>query len=281
MTLNEAAKTARELMMPKCRMCPECNGVVCRGEVPGIGGKGTGSSFMNNYSDLKKITLNMRTIHDVREPDLRFTLFGQELSMPVMPAPVTGVNINMGGKVSEEDYIRAVIRGSKNAGIIPMVGDSAFKSFIEDNLKVLKEEGVSGIPFIKPWNNDELLSRIDMAMTSNPLAIGVDIDSAGLDTLKMHGQRVDPKSLSELKMIRDHVKIPSQADARCLWTAASEAALMSSRCLHWGQMRSSSEDLLRSTPSAEKKRRWSFMQGKSILSLRGPCSLPDVRILKQ
>ena len=110
MTLNEAAKSARELMMPKCRMCPECNGVACRGEVPGIGGKGTGSSFMNNYSDLKKITLNMRTIHDVREPDLRFTLFGQELSMPVMPAPVTGVNINMGGKVSEEDYIRAVVK---------------------------------------------------------------------------------------------------------------------------------------------------------------------------
>lgn len=208
MTLNEAAKTARELMMPQCRMCPECNGVACRGEVPGMGGKGSGSGFMNNYSGLKQITLNMRTIHDVREPDLRFSLFGQELSMPVMPAPVTGVNINMGGKVSEEDYIRAVIRGSKNAGIIPMVGDSAFKSFIEDNLKVLKEESVSGIPFIKPWNNEELLSRIDMALESDPLAIGVDIDSAGLDTLKMHGQRVDPKSLAELKLIRNHVKIP-------------------------------------------------------------------------
>lgn len=208
MTLNEAAKKARELMMPQCRMCPECNGVACRGEVPGMGGKGTGSSFMNNYSDLKKIRLNMKTIHDVREPELRFNLFGQELSMPVLPAPVAGVKINMGGKVSEEDYIRAVIKGSKNAGIIPMVGDSAFKSFIEDNLKVLKEEEVSGIPFIKPWNSEELFLRIDMAMESNPLAIGVDIDSAGLDTLKMHGQRVDPKSLSELKMIRDHIKVP-------------------------------------------------------------------------
>ncbi|MFH5835392.1 alpha-hydroxy-acid oxidizing protein [Proteiniclasticum sp. C24MP] len=208
MTLKEAAVNARKLMKPQCRMCPECDGVACRGEVPGMGGKGTGSSFMSNYNALKKITLNLKTIHDVKEPVPETELFGQILSMPVMPAPVTGVNINMGNKVTEEDYIRAVIRGSKNAGIIPMVGDSAFKSFIEDNLKVLKEESVSGIPFIKPWNNEELLSRIDLAMTSAPLAVGVDIDAAGLDTLKMHGQRVDPKSLSDLMEVKAHLKVP-------------------------------------------------------------------------
>jgi len=57
MNLKEVSQKAKELMMPQCRMCPECNGVACRGEVPGMGGKGTGSSFMNNYSELKKITL--------------------------------------------------------------------------------------------------------------------------------------------------------------------------------------------------------------------------------
>ncbi len=208
MTLKEAAVNARKLMMPQCRMCPKCNGVACSGEVPGMGGKGTGTSFISNYNDLEKITLNLRTIHDVKEPELNIELFGQHLSMPVMPAPVTGVNINMGNNVTEEDYIRAVIRGSKNAGIVPMVGDSAYKSFIEDNLKVLKEESVFGIPFIKPWNNEELLSRIDLAMTSNPVALGIDIDAAGLDTLKMHGQRVDPKSLEELKAVKNHLKVP-------------------------------------------------------------------------
>jgi len=208
MTLKEAAVNARKLMMPQCRMCPQCDGVACRGEVPGMGGKGTGSSFISNYNALKKITLNLKTIHDVKEPSLETELFGQTLSMPVMPAPVTGVNINMGNSVLEEDYIRAVVRGSKSAGIIPMVGDSAFKSFIEDNLKVLREEAVSGIAFIKPWNNEELLSRIDLAMTAEPLAIGVDVDAAGLDTLKMHGQRVDPKSLDELKEVKAHLSVP-------------------------------------------------------------------------
>lgn len=208
MTLNEAARNARKLMMPQCRMCPECDGVACRGEVPGMGGKGTGSGFIGNFNELKKITLNLRTIHDVKEPDLTIELFGQHLMMPVMPAPVTGVNLNMGNKVSEEDYIRAVIRGSKNAGIVPMVGDSAYKSFLEDNLKVLKEESVLGIPFIKPWNNEELLSRIDLAMKTDPIAVGIDIDAAGLDTLKMHGQRVDPKSLEELKEVKKHLQVP-------------------------------------------------------------------------
>ena len=173
-----------------------------------MGGKGTGQSFMNNVHALKKITLNMKTIHEVKEPDLSFEIFGMKMNMPVMPAPVTGVNINMGNKMSEEDYIRAIIKGSAKEGIIPMVGDSAFKSFLLDNLKVLKEENVRGIPFIKPWNNEELLSRIDLAMESNPLAIGVDIDSCGLDTLKIHGTRVDSKTVEELKEIKSHLRVP-------------------------------------------------------------------------
>lgn len=28
---------ARELVMPHCRVCPDCNGVTCRGEVPFMG----------------------------------------------------------------------------------------------------------------------------------------------------------------------------------------------------------------------------------------------------
>lgn len=208
MTLQEVKQSAREKMMPQCRMCKECDGVACRGEVPGMGGKGTGSSFIRNVQEIKRYTLNLKTIHDVKEADTSFTLFGHTLSIPVMPAPVTGVNINMGNKMSEKDYIRGVVKGSEKVGILPMVGDSAFKSFLEDNLQVLQEENISGIPFIKPWNQAELFARIDLAMTSNPVAIGVDIDSAGLDTLKIHGHRVDPKSMEELKAIKAYLTVP-------------------------------------------------------------------------
>ena len=36
---------ARELYNGSCRVCKVCNGVACAGEVPGMGGKGTGDSF--------------------------------------------------------------------------------------------------------------------------------------------------------------------------------------------------------------------------------------------
>lgn len=208
MNLKEVSQKAKELMMPQCRMCPECNGVACRGEVPGMGGKGTGSSFMNNYNELRKITLNMRSIHDVKEPDTSAEFFGVRMPIPVFPAPVTGVAINMGNKMTEKEYITGLIEGSRDSRIIPMVGDSAFKSFIEENIAALKEKKVRGIVFIKPWDNKELLSRVELAMESDPIAIGVDIDSCGLDTLKMHGHRVDPKTLDDLKEIKAALKVP-------------------------------------------------------------------------
>lgn len=36
---------ARERMKKFCRVCPECNGRACAGEVPGMGGLGTGASI--------------------------------------------------------------------------------------------------------------------------------------------------------------------------------------------------------------------------------------------
>ena len=35
-------------MSLKCRECKECNGIACRGEIPGLGGKDTGRSFIRN-----------------------------------------------------------------------------------------------------------------------------------------------------------------------------------------------------------------------------------------
>ena len=39
---EEQIKKARELYNGTCRVCKVCNGVACAGEVPGVGGKGTG-----------------------------------------------------------------------------------------------------------------------------------------------------------------------------------------------------------------------------------------------
>ena len=55
MTYQEVLANAKKNMAPNCRVCRECNGIVCRGEIPGVGGKGTGNAFTVNYEYVSKI----------------------------------------------------------------------------------------------------------------------------------------------------------------------------------------------------------------------------------
>ncbi|KXG77554.1 L-lactate dehydrogenase [Fervidicola ferrireducens] len=123
MNLSEIKKNAREKMKGYCRVCKVCDGVACAGEVPGMGGAGTGASFRANVEALAKVKLNMRTLHGAKDPDISTELFGKKLSMPILAAPITGSDYNMGGAVPEEEFIKMVISGSKAAGTLGMCGD--------------------------------------------------------------------------------------------------------------------------------------------------------------
>lgn len=235
MNLNEVRTTARQRMMPACRMCPVCNGVACSGEIPGMGGKGTGSTFLRNVTRLSEITLNMRVIHSVSAPDTRLDFFGHPLALPVLPAPVTGVGLNMGGFMTEGDYIRGLIRGTVAAGSLPMVGDSVDPNFLRENLRVLSEEQVLGMPILKPWNQAELRNRLEETLTAvPPFAVGIDVDAAGLSTMKLHGYRVDPKTLEELRDFKERLSVPflvkgvmTVEDARSALEAGADAIVVS------------------------------------------------------
>ena len=104
---------ARKRMKGHCRVCPACNGRACVGEVPGMGGLGTGSTFQNNYEALAQVTLNMTALHDVKVPDTGVTILGMNLKVPALAAPIGGVSFNMTAAVSEDDYIEAVLGGYK------------------------------------------------------------------------------------------------------------------------------------------------------------------------
>ena len=121
--IGDVLRVAREKLYPICRVCPECDGVACAGEVPGMGGIGSGQAFKNNYNALNKIDLVMRTFHDVKKPDLAITLFGQKLSMPVTSAVTGGVSYNMGKKMTEEEYVFSILGGCQDAGTIGWVAD--------------------------------------------------------------------------------------------------------------------------------------------------------------
>ncbi|MCG8633674.1 MAG: alpha-hydroxy-acid oxidizing protein [Desulfobacterales bacterium] len=232
--MKDIRENARALMKGYCRVCPECNGRACAGEVPGMGGLGTGAAFKDNVAALKEVRFNMCLVHDVAEPDTRVSILGKDLALPVLAAPIGGVSFNMGGQVSEEDYIGAVIRGCLGAGIIGCTGDGVPDEIHEAGLAGIRAAGGHGIPFIKPWGSDELFKKIEKVKACGTDIMGIDIDAAGLVTLKKMGRPVLPKTVAELGEIikRADMKfilkgVMGVADARAAVSAGADAIVVS------------------------------------------------------
>jgi len=199
--MKEIRDKAKKLMAPYCRVCPVCNGKACSGEVPGMGGLGTGSSFTNNMKALAAITFNMRLIHGITEPDTSVSILGKKLSIPVLAAPIGGVSFNMGGAISENEYINAIIEGCKARGIIGCTGDGVPDFIHHAGFEAIHGSGGHGIAFIKPWNDKELFQKIENLRETGSDTMGIDIDAAGLITLKKMGRPVFPRSLAQLTRI--------------------------------------------------------------------------------
>ncbi len=232
--MEETYKNAAILMKGYCRVCKVCDGRACAGEVPGMGGLGTATSFKNNLKALSDIQFNMRLVHDVTDPDTRVTILGKELSMPVLAAPIGGVSFNMGGKVSEEKYLKSVIFGCLEKGIMGCTGDGVPDFIHQTAFDILAEAKGQGIPFIKPWEDKELSEKLEKAAATGVDIIGMDIDAAGLVTLKKMGRPVSPKTVSQLRDIIEKVPakfilkgIMTVDDAKAAVDAGADAVVVS------------------------------------------------------
>ncbi len=208
MDWKEVQQKARERMPEHCRVCPVCDGKACAGQIPGLGGTGTGSSFLENIEALASYKLNLKTIHNAKEPDTSFDFFGKKLKTPILAAPITGAKINMGGALTEDEYITAVIDGSLKAGSVGMSGDTGDPSIYTAGLTAIGNAGGFGVPFIKPREQQEIISRIRQAEDAGAFAVGVDVDGAGLVIMKMLGQPVGPKTQEELQELVAATKLP-------------------------------------------------------------------------
>jgi len=199
--MKEVRANARKLMKGYCRVCPICDGRACAGEVPGMGGLGTGKSFIANVEALSSLRFNMRLIHDAKEPQTKVTILGKALDIPVIAAPIGGVSFNMGGKISEEDYIFSKLQGCVEKGTIGCTGDGVPDIIHETGFSAIKSVNGHGIPFIKPWDDKELFEKLKKAEKTGADIVGMDIDAAGLITLKLMGRPVTPKPLQKLRKI--------------------------------------------------------------------------------
>jgi len=192
-------KTALENMNGFCNICPECDGRFCAGKVPGIGGVGSGSSFMTNVSDLKKYKLNMKVMSCENEPNPSIELFGFKLSFPLFAAPIGGASFNLSKTISEEEYAKAIVDGCKSGGIVACTGDGPQDYVYKAGYKAISEAGGIGIPFIKPWEDDLLMERLQGAKDIGCEYVGMDIDSIGLINVKVHGGSMPTRNGSQYK----------------------------------------------------------------------------------
>ena len=210
MTYDQVLDRAREMMSPKCMVCSECNGEVCAGQVPGFGGMGAGKSFQNNYQSLNRVELNMRVIHGVKKPDTSFDFFGTKLSMPAIAAPTGGTTYNMGGKLTEEEFVTAICGGCSKAGTLGAVADGIGDPIdvFEKRLQTLKGLGFKAIVGLKPRTQEEIIQRMKKAAEAGVVAITIDLDSAGRAARATPGQTVEPKTPAQLKELVKACPVP-------------------------------------------------------------------------
>lgn len=211
MTYEEVRNRAREMMMPRCYVCPECNGRgPCIGQVPGFGGMGANRGFQANYDSLAAVQLNSRVVHGVHVPDTSIDFFGTKISMPVVAAPTGGTTYNMGGKLTEEEFVTAICEGCSKAGTLGAVADGIGDPLpvFEKRLDTLKRLGYKAIVGLKPRLNKDIIDRMRLAEKAGVVALTIDLDSAGRAARATKGQTVEPKTLEQLKELVKASRLP-------------------------------------------------------------------------
>ena len=195
--------------MLKCRECKECNGYVCRGEIPGLGGKGTGSSFIRNVEVFKKIKLNLDVCADAKEISTACNILGMELSVPIFVAPIAGINNNYGAELSDHDYTSMVLEGAERAGIRAFTGDGIdVNGLFKESAEAIDEHNGHGIVTMKPWVQEGIDERVEILKSLHFDMLAMDVDSAGLPLLRAGKTPVETKNVEALRYVREKVGKP-------------------------------------------------------------------------
>lgn len=200
----EAANTKAS----KCKCCLLCNGKACRGETPGVGGKGSGEGFVRNYEKLKEVLLVLDTITSNEEIDTSTNFFGHQVSIPVYAAPISGIQQNYGADLSDGAYSKMLVEGCIKANTIAFTGDGMHDAMFLDPLSEIEKFNGIGVPTIKPWNHADFLWRMEAAKKANVLAIATDIDASGLTNLRNSITPVGFKDVASLKELKEKVNCP-------------------------------------------------------------------------
>jgi 4-hydroxymandelate oxidase len=148
-----------------CRVCPVCDGRACRGEVPGVGAKGSGKAFTDSVEFLRSIDIDLDAVYESRGQDTSCEMFGRTWSMPVFGAPVGGAVFNYGCKtVTDDELTRAQVggaRSSRNGGLHARRPMGRVFCLQSGRGQLCRRRYF--VPTIKPWKNEKVIENLRMA----------------------------------------------------------------------------------------------------------------------
>lgn len=166
--------------------------------VPGLGGVGGGISFNRNKKGLLKYSIKHRMLSDHFNPDTNTSLFGQNIEIPIIAAPMSGIKTSLRDIIQEKDFHQFILEGCVDAGTIGMCGDS-YDTTAEYHVPDLLRD-VHGVAVCKPRIFSEIEKRIQLLNDTNVYAIGIDVDGAA--GMLLDSGKVTKKDPLELKKIR-------------------------------------------------------------------------------
>lgn len=206
----------------KCRLCADCDGAACAGELPGMGGVFDGKNFSLNVEGWKKI---LPSIPQEKLQEAAALIVPQKIRL----APITGAEENVGWP-DEESFYAPFYAFAAGLGIKLGVGDGCPDNKLKAGIaavQALNQEAsltktaaasnrapapeTASTPkkaavFLKPYPQEKLLERAEWAL---PVAeyIGVDIDSYNIVTMrnKVH---LEKKTATQLNELRRATKLP-------------------------------------------------------------------------
>lgn len=153
MDYNEVLQRARARMAPRCKVCPECNGLGCGNTMPGPGSKAPGNGANDNWRAWRRWCLNMDTIAPNTPVDTSLELLGRTFSLPVIAAPIGSLRAQFNPEDDIRDYNACcvaaaaivvsnhggrVLPGSAaTADVLPEIADA-----VGDRVKILVDGGI-------------------------------------------------------------------------------------------------------------------------------------------
>ena len=201
MNYNDVLNNARTCIGNYCKACPECNGKACRNQIPGPGAKGIGDVAIRNYDAWKDIRVVMDTMVDNAPVDTSVTMFDHTFDLPVFAGPVGAVNLHYGDKYDDMTYNNIIVNACAANGIMAFTGDGTNPQVMEAAARAIHNAYGLAVPTIKPWNIDTIKEKMDLVASSDPVAIAMDIDAAGLPFLQNMTPPAGSKSVEQMKQI--------------------------------------------------------------------------------